>query len=83
MPRRLSTLIDLPTSKEKLIQLCYDKGLNGYETEIIVRIYWKKQSLNYISYHMDFSKYGRPQKYYSVRSINNFHKEAFIKIINN
>lgn len=83
MPRRLSTLIDLPTSKEKLIQLCYDKGLNGYETEIIVRIYWKKQSLNYISYHMDFAKYGRVQKYYSVRSINNFHKDAFIKLIGN
>ena len=83
MPRRLSTLIDLPTNKEKLIQFCYDKGLNGYETEIIVRIYWKKQSLNYISYSMDFSKYGRPQKYYSVRSINNFHKDAFMKIINN
>ena len=83
MPRRLKSLINIPTSKEQLIQLCKQKGLNGYETEIILRIYWKKQSLNYISYSMDFSKYGRPQKYYSVRSINNFHKDAFIKIINN
>lgn len=81
MPRKLSTLLDLPTSKEQLTQLCYDKGLNGYETEIIIRIYWKKQSLNYISYNMDFAKYGRIQKYYSVRSINNFHKDAFIKLV--
>lgn len=83
MPKRLSDLIELPTSKEKLMELCREKGLNGYETEIIVRIYWKKQSLNYISYNMDFAKYGRVQKYYSVRSLNNFHKEAFIKLISN
>ena len=42
---------------------------------------WKKQSLAYISYNMDFEKYGKPQKYYSVRSLNNFHKEAFMKLI--
>mgnify|MGYP003301720689 CR=1 FL=1 len=83
MPRRLKSLINIPTNKHSLIELCKQKGLNGYETEIILRIYWKKQSLNYISYSMDFSKYGRPQKYYSVRSINNFHKDAFMKIINN
>lgn len=81
MPRRLKTLVDLPTNKDKLIEFCREKGLNGYEIEIILRIYWKKQSLNFISYNMDFSKYGRPQKYYSVRSINNFHKDAFLKLI--
>lgn len=81
MPKRLKTLMKLPTNKEKLIEICREKGLNGYETEIILRIYWKKQSLTYISYNMDFSKYGRAQKYYSVRSINNFHKDAFFKLI--
>ena len=54
---------------------------HGYETEIILRIYWKKQSLTYISYNMDFIKYGKPQRYYSVRSLNNFHKEAFLKLL--
>ena len=81
VPKRLKTLMNLPTNKEELIEKCREKGLNGYETEIIVRIYWKKQSLTYISYNMDFSKYGRAQKYYSVRSLNNFHKEAFLKLI--
>lgn len=81
MPKRLKTLMKLPTNKEKLLEICNKKGLNGYETEIILRIYWKKQSLTYISYDMDFLKYGRPQRYYSVRSINNFHKEAFLKLI--
>lgn len=81
MPRRLKAMLTLPTNKEKLIKLCQEKGLNGYKMEIVMRIYWKKQSLTYISYHMDFSKYGKPQKYYSVRSLNNFHKEAFLKLI--
>lgn len=81
MPRRLKSLLNLPTTKDELIEICKEKGLNGYETEIILRIYWKKQSLAYISYNMDFSRYGRPQRYYSVRSLNNIHKEAFIKLI--
>ena len=81
MPRRLKALMTLPTNKDNLIELCREKGLNGYEMEIILRIYWKKQSLAYISYNMDFSKYGKQQRYYSVRSLNNFHKEAFIKLI--
>ncbi len=81
MSRRLKTLMSLPINKESLIELCREKGLNGYEMEIILRIYWKKQSLAYISYNMDFEKYGKPQKYYSVRSLNNFHKEAFMKLI--
>ena len=81
MSRRLKTLMSLPMNKDSLIELCREKGLNGYEMEIILRIYWKKQSLAYISYNMDFEKYGKPQKYYSVRSLNNFHKEAFMKLI--
>ena len=81
MSRRLKTLMTLPTHKDSLIELCREKGLNGYEIEIILRIYWKKQSLAYISYNMDFEKYGKPQRYYSVRSLNNFHKEAFMKLI--
>lgn len=81
MPRRLKSMLTLPTDRDKLIEFCQEKGLNGYEIEIILRIYWKKQSLNYISYHMDFQKYGKPQRYYSVRSLNNFHKDAFLKLI--
>lgn len=81
MPKRLKNLVELPTHKEKLIEFCKEKGLNGYETEIILRIYFHKQSLSFISFHMDFSKYGKAQKLYSVRSINNFHKEAFLKLI--
>ncbi len=80
MPRRLGTLV-FSNNKEKLEDVCKEKGLNGYETEIIMRIYWKKQSLNFIADNMEFDKYGKIQKYYSVRSINNFHKEAFTKIM--
>lgn len=81
MPKKLGSMLNLPIYKEELINLCERKGLNGYEIELILRIYWKKQSLNYISYNMDFSKYGKPQPYYSVRSLNNMHKEAFLKLI--
>ena len=81
MTRRLIRMIAFPTEKEEIIEFCKSKGLNGYEIELILRINRKKQNLSYISYHMDFSKYGKPQKYYSVRSINNFHKEAFLKLI--
>ncbi len=81
MPRRLKSFLTLPKTKDEIIEFCKNKGLNGYEIEIILRIYWKKQSLAYISYNMDFEKYGKPQKYYSVRSLNNFHKEAFMKLI--
>ena len=81
MARRLSRLLKLPTSESDLRELCKEKELNEYETEIIVRIYFQKQSLSYISYNMNFMQYGRPQKYYSVRSINNFHKEAFLKLL--
>ena len=81
MSRRLKTLLSLPIDKDNIIDLCMNKGLNGYEIELILRIYWKKQSLSYISYNMDFKKYGKPQRYYSVRSLNNFHKDAFMKLI--
>ena len=81
MSRRLKNLMTLPSERERLLEMCREKGLNGYETEIILRIYWKKQSLTYISYNMDFLKYGKPQRCYSVRSLNNFHKEAFLKLL--
>ena len=81
MPRRLKSMMNLPMTREQMLELCQQKSLTGYETELIFRIYWKKQSLSYISYHMDFMKYGKPQKFYSVRSLNNIHKEAFLKLI--
>ena len=80
MPRRLGTLL-IPHDKKELEKMCDEKYLNGYEKEIIIRIYWKKQSLNFISDTMDFKKYGKEQQYYSVRSINNFHKDAFVKLM--
>ena len=45
MSRRLKNLMTLPSERERLLEMCREKGLNGYETEIILRIYWKKQSL--------------------------------------
>ncbi len=80
MPKRLGTLF-LSADKGKLEQMCKEKDLNDYETEIILRIYWKKQSINYISDTMDFTKFGKDQKFYSSRSINTFHKQAFLKLM--
>ena len=80
MPRRLGTLY-LSDDKEELEKLCKEKYLNDYETEIILRIYWCKQSINFIADTMEFDKHGKEQKYYSTRSINNFHKQAFIKLM--
>lgn len=80
MPKRLGAVL-MVSSAKALEKLCSQKHLNGYETEIIVRIYLKKQSLNFIADTMEFDKYGKMQKYYSVRSINNFHKQAFIKLL--
>ncbi len=80
MPKRLTTLF-FNTNKKDLEQLCDEKGLNEYEKEIIMRIYWKKQSLNFIADTMEFDKYGKEQKYYSVRTINTIHKNAFLKLI--
>ena len=80
MPKRLGTLF-LAFKKDDLVSLCCEKGLNEYETEIILRIYWSKHSLNYIADTMEFDRYGKEQKFYSVRSINTFHKEAFLKLL--
>ena len=38
MPRRLKSLANVPTTKEALLDLCKRKGLNGYETELLLRI---------------------------------------------
>jgi hypothetical protein len=80
MPKRLGAVLMVPNA-QVLENLCSQKNLNGYETEIITRIYLKKQSLNFIADTMEFDKYGKMQKYYSVRSINNFHKQAFLKLV--
>lgn len=81
MPKRLKDLVKIPLNEEKMIEFCKAKGLSDYETEIIKRIYIHNQSLTFISLNMDFSVFGKPQQYYSIRSINNFHKEAFLKLI--
>ena len=62
MPKRLGTLF-LSADKGKLEQMCKEKDLNDYETE------------------MDFTKFGKDQKFYSSRSINTFHKQAFLKLM--
>ena len=87
MPRRLGPLL-IGENKEKLEELCERSSLNDYEKEILYwtrsgndRIYHKRQSLNYIADTMEFDKYGKDQRRYSVRTINNMHKEAFKKII--
>ena len=80
MPRRLGSLL-FSTNRKELEELCKEKDLNDYETEVIMRIYWKRQSLNFIADTMEFDKHGKEQKFYSVRTINNLHKEAFIKLM--
>lgn len=80
MPKRLGALY-FNRDKTELEKLCKKKNLNEYETEVILRIYWKKQSLNFIADTMEFDLYGKDQKYYSVRTINNIHKEAFKKLM--
>lgn len=80
MPKRLGSFL-MPLGKEELEKLCNDKGLNDIEKEIILRIYWKKQSINFIADTLDFKALGKEREYYSVRSINYFHKEAFLKLI--
>ena len=80
MPKRLGTLL-FNRGKAELEDLCKDKGLNDYETEIILRIYWKRQSLNFIADTMEFEAFGKEKRFYSVRTINNIHKEAFMKLI--
>lgn len=82
MPKRLGLgTIFVHSSEDEIKDVCKMKGLNDYETEIIVRIYHKKQSLDFVADTMDFTRYGKTQSHYSKRSINNFHKEAFLKLM--
>ena len=80
MPKRLGTFF-FGGNKNSLEKLCDVRQLNEYEKEIIIRIYHKKQSLNYIADTMEFDMFGKDQKYYSVRAVNNFHKDAFDKLM--
>jgi len=80
MPKRIGMLLFIK-DKEELKRMCKEKYLADYEIEIIRRIYIEKQSISYISDTMDFTKYGKNQKFYSSRSINTFHKEAFLKLM--
>ena len=80
MPKRLGNGF-FGMSKDELENLCRVKGLNDIETEIILRIYWQKQSINFIADTLDFKKYGKEHAYYSARSINYFHKAAFMKLL--
>ena len=80
MPKRIGVFFGM--NESALTKLCKEQGLNNYETELIIRIYSKKQSLNYISDTMNFCKHGKTKELYSVRTINNVHKEAVLKILN-
>lgn len=79
MPKRLAVML-LGANKQYIEDLCLERGLNKYETEIMVRIYFERQSLNYIADTMNFKAFGKEQEYYSVRRINDFHKQAFLKL---
>lgn len=81
MCRKIKSLVDLPADQEFLEGLCMEKGLNDYETELILRIYWKKQKFKEIAEYMDFMGHGKTRHSYSIRTLNNFHKEAIYKII--
>lgn len=79
MPKKLGKIFNI--DGRFIEELCNKKNLADYEKEIIIRIYIKKQSINYISDTMEFDNYGKNQKYYSSRSINNFHREAVLKLV--
>lgn len=81
MHRKIHDLVDLPADQELLEEICIQKGLNDYETELILRIYWQKQKLKDISERMDFMGHGKDRHNYSVRTINKYHKEAISKIL--
>ena len=81
MSRRIHDLVNLPVDQELLEEICEQKGLNDYETELILRIYWQKQKLKDISERMDFMGHGKDRHNYSVRTINKYHKEAISKIL--
>lgn len=73
MPKRLNIgTIIFPSSEEKIMELCESKKLIGYETEIIVRIYWHKQSLNYIADYMEFDKYGNRRNIIQLEVLTTF-----------
>ena len=80
MPIRLAGML-IGAIKKYIKELCEEKGLNKYETELMIRIYFERQSLNYIADTMRFKQYGKDQDLYSVRSINDFHKQAFKKLM--
>lgn len=82
MPKRLAVML-IGASRHYVKSLCEERGLNLYETELMIRIYVERQSLNYIADTMRFDKYGKDQEYYSVRSINEFHRQAFMKLMLN
>ena len=79
MPKRIGTFFGV--SQDNLKTLCKRKGLNDFEIELLIRIYWKRQSLNYISDTMSFKKYGKRKENYSVRTLNNLHKQAVLKLL--
>lgn len=81
MHKRIQELVNLPADKDLLEEICNDKGLNDYETELILRIYWQKQKLKDVSERMDFMGHGKEKHNYSVRTINKYHKEAISKIL--
>ena len=80
MPKRLGSLY-FNKGEQSLKELCKQKNLTEYETELIIRIYAKKESLPFIADTMEFKDKKEIMKYYSVRTINNIHKEAYIKLI--
>lgn len=80
MPRRLAGML-LGANRHYIEELCNERGLNKYETELMIRIYAERQSLNYIADTMRFSQYGKEQEYYSVRSINEYHRQALMKLV--
>jgi hypothetical protein len=82
MPKRLGVgALIIKKSLKEIEELCDQKELKSYEKEIIIRIYWYHQNLTFIADVMDFKRHGKSRSHYSVRSINNFHKQAFLKII--
>ena len=80
MPKRLGTTF-FGYCEKTLEEVCKNKLLNSYETEVIIRIYARGQNLNYIADTMEFDGHGKAQIYYSVRTINTIHKQAYEKLM--
>lgn len=82
MPKRLAAgTVLFNNSLKELEKLCDAKGLEEYEKEIIKRIYVYHQNITFIADTLDFTKFGKKRDFYSVRSINYFHKQAVLKIV--